>query len=161
MGHDVGAITTLSRAECLSLLERVPLGRVGVSIGALPVILPVNFALFEGSILIRTVPGTKLDAATVGAVVAFEADAYDPEQTSGWSVLVVGKASEITDQSELVRARNVPLHAWGLGDRAQHFMRIATTEVSGRCIPPTTGRHREVMADGAGAHQIMAGDLTR
>ena len=55
-----------------------PLGRVGVSGGALPSVLPVNFRFDGRQILIRTGVGTKLDAAVANAVVAFEVDEIDP-----------------------------------------------------------------------------------
>ena len=35
----------LSRDECLGYLARVPVARVGVTIGALPAIFPVNFRM--------------------------------------------------------------------------------------------------------------------
>jgi nitroimidazol reductase NimA-like FMN-containing flavoprotein (pyridoxamine 5'-phosphate oxidase superfamily) len=63
-------LETLDRDECLRLLATVPVGRIGLSIGALPAILPVNFAMVGSSIVIRTVVGSKLDAATRHAVVA-------------------------------------------------------------------------------------------
>jgi nitroimidazol reductase NimA-like FMN-containing flavoprotein (pyridoxamine 5'-phosphate oxidase superfamily) len=72
-------LETLDRGECLRLMATVPVGRIGVSIGALPAILPVNLALVGASIVIRTVPGTKLDAATRRPVVAFEVDSYAPD----------------------------------------------------------------------------------
>src|SRR5579864_9394187 len=85
------AIEELAPAECLRLLASVPVGRVGVTIDALPAVLPVNFVVSDGAVLFRTVPGTKLDTATAGAVVAFEADGYDPP-SDAWSVLVRGVA---------------------------------------------------------------------
>ena len=126
------SVVELDRGECVALLATVPVGRVGVSIGALPVILPVNFALMDGTVLFRTVPGTKLDAATHGTVVAFEADGYAPDGTTGWSVLVIGRASEIRDPAELARARAIPLTPWAVGDRAEHFVRVELARVSGR-----------------------------
>src|ERR1035438_10129986 len=94
------AVEVLSRAECLELLSHAAIGRVGVSIDALPVILPVHFALFGDSVLFRTVPGTKFDAAAVGAVLAFQADSYEPESPTAWSVLLQGIASEVTHPEE-------------------------------------------------------------
>ena|SRR5438445_9528567 len=123
---------TMSPLECVSLLGRVPVGRVGVSIGALPVVLPVNFALFDRSVVFRTVPGTKLDAAVAGAVVAFEADGYDRTGGAGWSVLVQGVASEVTDTAELSALRALPLEAWGVDGDADRFVRVAMTLISGR-----------------------------
>lgn len=64
----------LSPNDCLNLLATVSVGRVGVTIDALPVVLPVNFSLLDRAVVFRTVPGTKLDAATAGMGVVFEAD---------------------------------------------------------------------------------------
>ena len=116
----------------MRLLETSRVGRVGLSIGALPVILPVNFVLFEGNVLLRTVPGTKLQAATAGSIVAFEVDGYRPDGRAGWSVLVQGQAREVTDPAVLERITTVPLHAWALNGAADRFVRIETSIVAGR-----------------------------
>lgn len=122
----------LSREECLALLGTRPVGRLGVSIEALPAILPVNFCLHADRIIVRTVPGTKLDAATAQTVVAFDDD-YDPAGRWGWSVLVRGVGVEITAPDELAKARALPLRAWAFkaGD-ANRFLAIDTTVVTGR-----------------------------
>jgi nitroimidazol reductase NimA-like FMN-containing flavoprotein (pyridoxamine 5'-phosphate oxidase superfamily) len=123
----------LSRQECLALLATAVVGRLGVSIEALPAVLPVNFCLLGDRIVVRTVPGSKLDAATTQNVVAFEVDDYDPEGTWGWSVLVRGPGSEIVDPGELAEARALPLRAWAFEDGdADRFLQIETTVVSGR-----------------------------
>ncbi len=132
---ELGAVEhleVLSRDECLALIARVPVGRLGVSIQALPAILPVNFALLGDRIFIRSVPDTKLDAATAQNVVAFEVDGYDPAGSWGWSVLVRGVASEITDPADLAKVRALPLRAWGFNDAADRFLAIEATLVSGR-----------------------------
>ena len=77
--------------ECLALLATVPVGRVGVTMNALPVVLPVNFAVLDGDIVFRTVEGTRFHAAAAGTVVAFEVDSYDPDGASGWSVVGSGR----------------------------------------------------------------------
>ena len=83
MRLDQNGLEILDRDECLRLLAQAVIGRVGVSSGALPRVLPVNFRLDGGRILIRTARGTKLDAAAANAVVAFEVDDIDPvDQTS-------------------------------------------------------------------------------
>ncbi|HSL66625.1 MAG TPA: pyridoxamine 5'-phosphate oxidase family protein [Actinomycetota bacterium] len=135
----VERLEVLSRDECLSLMATVPVGRLGVSVEALPAILPVNFALLRDRIIIWSVPGTKLDAATAGNVVAFEVDDYDPGGRWGWSVLVRGAASEITDAEELAEVRALPLRAWALGDAADRFLAIEATLVSGRRFGSVTG----------------------
>ena len=112
MTRDRNGLEVLSRQDCLQLLDRAHVGRIAVSIGALPVVLPVNFALLDGDILIRTGRGTKLDAAATNAVVAFEVDGVDAFYHTGWSVLVQGIAEEITDNDELERAKAVPSSLW-------------------------------------------------
>lgn len=97
MGEQTSTVRELSRGQCLALLSTAPVGRVGVSLGALPVILPVNYVVLDERVVFRTVPGTKLDAATARTVVAFEADGHDPHGTWGWSVLIQGVARELTE----------------------------------------------------------------
>jgi nitroimidazol reductase NimA-like FMN-containing flavoprotein (pyridoxamine 5'-phosphate oxidase superfamily) len=129
----------LSRAECLALLSQASMGRIGLSVKDLPVILPVNFALVSEQIVVRTVTGTKLSAATAQKVVAFEADGYDPGGAWGWSVMVQGIAREITDPSDLARARALPLRAWAFEDGvADRLVSIDVGVVSGRSFghPP-------------------------
>jgi hypothetical protein len=67
---DRNGLVVLDRQECLRLLGTATLGRIGITVRALPVILPVNFSLIGEQIICRTGPGTKLDAATRHAIVA-------------------------------------------------------------------------------------------
>jgi len=128
-------IEVLAPAECLRLLASVPVGRVGVTIDALPAVLPVNFVVSGGAIVFRTVPGTKLDAATAGAVVAFEADSYGPvPSTGGWSVLVRGVAHELTETGALAKVGALPLESWAWDGGADRFVRIAPTVLTGRRV---------------------------
>jgi uncharacterized protein len=131
--HDLVTLETLDRAECLRLLKTVPVGRIGVSIGALPAILPVNFAVAGDRIVFRTVPGTKLDAATSHAVVAFEVDDYAPDGSWGWSVMVQGVCTEVVAPAERAALADSPLRAWAFGDdAATRFVRIDLSFVTGR-----------------------------
>lgn len=120
---------------CLDLLATVSVGRIGVTIDALPVVLPVNFVLQNGAVVFRTVPGTKLDAATAGMVVAFEADRYGDEgHRDGWSVLLRGVAQEINERADLESARSLPLESWAFDGQADRYIKIAATIVTGRRI---------------------------
>ena len=127
--HD--RLVELNRDDCLRRLGRAGVGRVAVSVGALPAIFPVNYAMLDSDIVFRTGPGTKLDAALVGSVVAFEIDHSDAMSHTGWSVLVVGKARPITDPVTLARAASLPLTPWADGQR-DTFVRIETAVISGR-----------------------------
>lgn len=127
------ALEELAPAECLRLLASVAMGRVGVTIDALPAVLPVDFVVYDGAVVFRTVPGTKLDAATVGAVVAFEADGA-ATSTGRWSVLVRGVARGLNEPDELARAHALPLESWAWDGAADRFVRLEPTVITGRRV---------------------------
>ena len=131
MTFDRNGLETIEEAECLRLLESAAVGRLALSVRALPVVLPVNFALMSDGILIRTGAGTKLDQACDRAVVAFEVDGFDPIAKVGWSVLVQGTASVLTAPAELHEAAQVGLAPWG-NPRADSYVKIALDLVTGR-----------------------------
>lgn len=99
-------LSHLGPDQCLEILARC---QVGTPIRALPVLLPVNYVVFDEGGLFRTEAGTKLDAAVRAIVVVLEADAYDPDGRAGWSVFLVGKASEVCDPVECERAEAAAL----------------------------------------------------
>lgn len=119
----------LDDEECMRLLASTTVGRIGVTIGALPAIFVVNYLLDDGDIVFRTSEGTKLTAALQHAVVAFEADLTDPVSRLGWTVQVVGVAEEFTPEDGF---RGPTPWAPGVRD---HFVRIRPQFVSGRRIP--------------------------
>lgn len=121
----------LSRDAALGLLDGARLARVGVSVDALPVVLPVFITLIDDRIVFRTVPGTKLHAAVNGAIVAVEADRLDEDSGNGWSVLVRGVAREVTDPGLAAAARPLLGNAWLEGTR-EHLVEVSTDLVTGR-----------------------------
>jgi uncharacterized protein len=125
-------VVDLLAHECLQLLSQQPVGRIGISVGALPVILPVNFVVRDGHIRFRTVEGTKLAAATRHAVVAFEIDSYEIDGSAGWSVLVQGVASEVTDEEVRNDVMAAIPRPWGSGDDARRIVEINIQSISGR-----------------------------
>lgn len=118
----------LSEEDCFALLGTAEVGRVGITMGALPAIFPVNYRLVDGSIVFRTSPGSKLTSATDRAVVAFEVDDYETARRTGWSVLVVGRA-EVVDEPDVARG----VEPLADGPR-NSIVRIEPTFVSGRRI---------------------------
>jgi len=135
MEVDRNGLEVLGRDECLRLLATATLGRIGVTSDALPTVLPVNFRFDGTRIVFRTGVGSKLDAATDNAVVAFEVDEIDPRQRTGWSVVVTGMARELIDPEERAEAQRLPIERWapGLNHRV---VAISTEIVSGRRIVP-------------------------
>jgi nitroimidazol reductase NimA-like FMN-containing flavoprotein (pyridoxamine 5'-phosphate oxidase superfamily) len=124
----------LSEHECIELLARERLGRVGVTVGGLPVILPVNYAYCEdGDIVFRTSEGTKLHAATERAIVAFEVDWYDLSGRQGWSVLVIGRASAVCDEADVARLEALGIAPWADAER-RRYVRVRPEMITGRRI---------------------------
>lgn len=135
---DRNGLEVLDREVCLSLLSSTHVGRLALSIDALPVILPVNFVVHDEKVVFRTAPGTKLSAAARSAVVAFEVDDIEPLRHEGWSVLVTGRAHEVSDPALVKELNRLPLRPWAPGSR-DHFIAIDVDRISGRRLH--TGVH--------------------
>jgi nitroimidazol reductase NimA-like FMN-containing flavoprotein (pyridoxamine 5'-phosphate oxidase superfamily) len=124
-------LTVLSREECLALLQSHGVGRIGLSVSALPVVVPVNFTIDLDRIVLCSEPGLKLDAARKGVVACLEIDDTDLMTHSGWSVLVTGRLHELTEPAEIKRAQRLPLTPWApMSD--PHYLSLSTELISGR-----------------------------
>ena len=124
-------IETLPVDACLKLLDTTPVGRLVFTENALPVVHPVNFLRQGRTIIVRTGPGAKLDAARRGDVLAFEADHIDPTSQTGWSVMVVGRASVINDVDRLLAVLDYRHRPWVNG-RGAHVMQVSAQRITGR-----------------------------
>jgi nitroimidazol reductase NimA-like FMN-containing flavoprotein (pyridoxamine 5'-phosphate oxidase superfamily) len=128
-------VQELTRREALELLQlHSYVGRIGFVVDGRPLILPVNYLADDASIVFCTEPGTKLSAVAGGAPVVFEVDDSRPLYHAGWSVVVKGSATEITDEVALDELRRGPLHSWATRS-SEHWVRITIDEVTGRRIP--------------------------
>jgi nitroimidazol reductase NimA-like FMN-containing flavoprotein (pyridoxamine 5'-phosphate oxidase superfamily) len=123
----------LTKSECFALLSGQRLGRVAVVDDQGPVVFPVNFVLDRHMVVFRTDEGTKLDAAARGGRVAFEVDGTDEAARTGWSVVVRGEATEVTDPAELARLRKLRLSPWAPGAKSR-YVRILPAKLTGRRI---------------------------
>jgi hypothetical protein len=133
MYSDGSALRQLTSDDCLRLLATVPIGRIIYTRQALPAVELTNFALESGDIIIRTDRSGKLAAATLGAIVAFEADVVDLERRSGWSVTAIGPSRPVADPADIVRLRRMGLDSWAPGVR-EHFIRITPQLLNGRWL---------------------------
>ncbi|MFJ5726701.1 pyridoxamine 5'-phosphate oxidase family protein [Streptomyces paradoxus] len=130
--YENDAFRALDRQSSLHLLAKVPVGRVVYTRQALPAVLPVNFSLdTDTSVLLCTSPDSDLVRAIDGVVVAFEADEFDAATRSGWSVVVTGRATVVTDPAEHERlSRDGPTSWMPLAGAV--FVRIESEIVTGR-----------------------------
>ncbi len=81
----------LTEDECLGLLRSRDLGRIAFELDGEIEIFPVNYGIEGSIIVIRTSPGTKLNAVGTRPV-AFEADSTRRlgERTKGTAVIIEG-----------------------------------------------------------------------
>ena len=122
-------------ADCLRLLDVVPVGRVGFYADGEVVILPVNFVVDGQDVIFRTGAGSKLSSVGGKNLVGFEADEYDARTHSGWSVVVSGLTEEVEDDEEIRRLTDLGLQSWGRAADEPHWIRIRPTSVTGRRTP--------------------------
>ena len=130
---DGAGLEILERDECLRLLAGGGTGRIGLTVRALPAILPVRFVLDGERIVVRTSAASTLAAATRSAVVAFEADGRDDEPPREWSVVATGVAHHVTDDEEQVRLASLALPLW-VGDDRSCLVSISTDHLGGRRV---------------------------
>lgn len=82
----------ISERECWGLLATCSVGRLALSVRALPVILPVQYYLDGRRLAVclghRGLPERSLNET----IIAFAADSIDPVTRSGWSVQVQGRS---------------------------------------------------------------------
>ena len=125
----------LSAHDCWELLASTPVGRIGVLVDSAPEIYPVNHMVDEHSIVFRTDRGEKLRGLDRSPSVCYEVDGIDLETSTGWSVLVKGRAREVTAVEEERRLLQLDLRYWSVGPKPR-WVRIEPVEVTGRRIRP-------------------------
>lgn len=128
-------LEVLDRAECVRLLRSVPVGRIVFTDQALPAVQPVNFAVVDEAVVFRTSEGSKLAAAARNAIVAFEADHFDNGLRNGWSVALVGHATEVRDIDELRAVAKLALRTWAPAPR-EHVIKVSIERITGRRVRP-------------------------
>jgi nitroimidazol reductase NimA-like FMN-containing flavoprotein (pyridoxamine 5'-phosphate oxidase superfamily) len=123
----------LSVADCQRLLGAGGVGILAMCGVAAPVLRPVNFAVHEGWVLIRTGEGQILEAAHGSEPASFAISEVDRLEHGGWSVIVTGKLAE---RSSLGDVADVPLRPWARAEK-HHFVGLSIDQISGRRIART------------------------
>ena len=133
----------LDEAECLRLIASGGIGRIGYSGRYGPTVMPVNYQLFEGTIVFRTTPDSTTDQdlrtgiANAEYKVAFEIDDFDTAARTGWSVLIQGSAHHVESEAERASVTGAGVDPWPGGGR-ELFLRITPTRVTGRRVSHTS-----------------------
>jgi uncharacterized protein len=125
---DHAGLEILPMDECLRLLASVPVGRVGFVADGEVVVLPVNHVVDGQDVIFRTAHGSKLSAAEGQNAAAFEADYYNEQTRSGWSVLVNGRAEVIDAEADIQglgeRLSRLGVYPWATAVRHPFWIRI-------------------------------------
>jgi uncharacterized protein len=124
----------LAREQCLDLLEANHLGRVAWQAADLPQILPVTYAMHHGSVYFRTTPGGILSELARPTRVALEVDELDQQTRSGWSIVLHGRTSAVSEPDALADLWAADsLVPWAGGNRTL-FICIRPDRLSGRVV---------------------------
>lgn len=130
----MGQLRDLDRQVCETLLRLRNVGRVGVCAPDGPHVVPVNYAITHGAVVIRTSPYSVLGTYGRGHTIALEVDHLDDETHEGWSVQVRGKASMVADPDDIQQIRDDwDPEPWADGSR-RLYIRLPWQELTGRRI---------------------------
>ncbi len=124
---DHTGLEVLSEDECRGLLSAGGVGRIALPAEP-PLVRPVNFALDDGRIVIRTGSGALWAAACRSVRATFEVDEVRNVDHRGWSVLASGPLAPVDTD---VRVLALPLRAWAPEGR-DRFVAVTIEELSGR-----------------------------
>lgn len=123
----------LTQRECLDLLTGGVMGRIAVTTPGGPRIVPVNYAVNDGAIFIRTSPYSELATYGPRNEAAFEIDHFDYDRHQGWSVVALGRLA-VLEPEELEDVRRIwEPRPWAGGHR-NLYLRLPWREVSGRRV---------------------------
>lgn len=121
----------LTRAQCLELMATVPVGRIGVSVKALPVILPVNFVLLGENIVFQNHPRHEAGRGRGQYRRGLPGRQLRPR----WHLRLERPrpGSQLRDHRPLLALADIPPRAWAFDiSVATRLVRIESSFVSGR-----------------------------
>ena len=98
-----------------------------------PVALPVNYAVANESILLRTAKDTAIARIPSDSKVSFEVDHIDDAMAAGWSVLVHATCEHLDAAQVAQIAEGVSPEPWAGGSR-EHWLRLRSRSIDGRSI---------------------------
>jgi nitroimidazol reductase NimA-like FMN-containing flavoprotein (pyridoxamine 5'-phosphate oxidase superfamily) len=133
----------LDAGECWRLMASQATGRIAAVIAGRIELFPINLAIIDETVVMRTAPGTMMSTLIAAPEVVVEADGseYRERVPHVWSVLVRGHASRVDSVDEEEDLDEHGPQPWQAGVKNE-FIRIRANEISGRRFP-VTGDTRE------------------
>jgi nitroimidazol reductase NimA-like FMN-containing flavoprotein (pyridoxamine 5'-phosphate oxidase superfamily) len=138
-GGGKAELEVLGDAECMRLISRGGIGRLAYTGRYGLMVIPVNYKIYEDSIVFRTAHDSTTDEdlrtgiVDAAYLVAFEVDEFDSALREGWSVLITGAAHHVDSEDERASVRQAGVEPWAPGER-DLFMRIIPSRFTGRRI---------------------------
>ncbi len=124
----------LDSRECERLLRGGIVARVAVSTPDGPHIVPVNFAVVDDTIVVRTSSYSILGTYGPEAMLAFEMDHIDHDRHVGWSIVARGRGWAELDPGEVARIKEVwQPRPWASGNR-NLYVRMRWSTLTGRAL---------------------------
>lgn len=125
-------ISDLNEQECRALLTSTTVGRIGFVLDERIEIFPVNYVVSGDDLLIRTSSdGALRRLADARSQAAFEIDYHDDLAGSGWSVLMHGRLTTVSDEeAPAVVGRVSP---WA-GEERETPLRFTVETMTGRRV---------------------------
>ncbi len=123
----------LDASTCVALLGVHHVGRLIIP-GDDPYVIPVNYTVVAGEVVLRTERRPVIDAA-IDHPVVFEVDMFDERTRSGWSVVVRGHARDFAAGTDRVgeTGTGVAPDSWAPGHR-NCVIRISADRLTGRLL---------------------------
>ena len=134
LARDRQGLEVLDMRTCLELAGSVPIGRVAFQDEGRIVVLPVNHVLDTEGVAFRVAQGSTLDTALMEREMSFECDDHDPDERTGWSVLVSGRAVYVEDPDAIERLEATSLEPWSSPELRTNWVVLHPAAVSGRRI---------------------------
>jgi nitroimidazol reductase NimA-like FMN-containing flavoprotein (pyridoxamine 5'-phosphate oxidase superfamily) len=117
--------------DAVGRLSGQRVGYLGLTVNALPAVVPVPFGRLDGRVVIRAAPKGVLARSTAGSVVSFLACDVADDLSRGWSTTVTGVATQISAPAELAACAELGLP----GSDDDIFLGISMDLVNGREYP--------------------------
>jgi nitroimidazol reductase NimA-like FMN-containing flavoprotein (pyridoxamine 5'-phosphate oxidase superfamily) len=127
------ALVRLSEAECWDRLGTRGVGRVAIPVQPGPAVFPVNYQVDDGTLVYRTAEQSAA-APEPGSGVSFQVDHVNDRLSSGWSVLVTGRAERVEEEADVQRLERADIaRPWAGGVRSA-WIRIRPEQITGRQV---------------------------
>jgi nitroimidazol reductase NimA-like FMN-containing flavoprotein (pyridoxamine 5'-phosphate oxidase superfamily) len=121
----------LNEAECHDRLATATVGRVSVTIRALPIIVPVSYGYLGGSVILSMANGPAQRAVALGHVIALGVDNANLDEAQ-WAILIIGQATAITDPTARTEYQRLGLTAHAdSATAASHYLQLRPDIISG------------------------------